>query len=137
MHDVPTLLKMSVHRLNECLSLFHSTLVRTNKITFLLRIHATFVSATEHVVVAVPVAVVAFAGGFLVSRYLTSRCCKKSQVNTSICKDSPKVVHSFDMEDIGTKAVYCRCWKSKKVSLLDIRCCSSTKKQPTSPKCHQ
>lgn len=69
----------------------------------------------EHFLVAVPVAVLAAAGGFLVSRYLNSRCCKKSQVNTCVCKDSPKVVHSFDMEDIGTKAVYCRCWKSKKV----------------------
>lgn len=70
----------------------------------------------EHLVVAVPVAVVAAVGGFLVSHYLSGRSCKKGQVNTFISKDSPKVVHSFDMEDIGTKAVYCRCWKSKKVS---------------------
>lgn len=69
----------------------------------------------EHFLVAVPVAVVAAVGGFLVSQYLNRRCCKKGQVNTSISKDSPKVVHSFDMEDIGTKAVYCRCWKTKKV----------------------
>ena len=62
-----------------------------------------------------PVAVVAAAGGFLVSRYLSRRSGQKGLVNTSISKDSPKVVHSFDMEDIGTKAVYCRCWKSKKV----------------------
>ncbi|KAM7418119.1 hypothetical protein PAMA_017655 [Pampus argenteus] len=72
----------------------------------------------EHFLVAVPVAVVAAVGGFLVSHYLNGRSCKKGQVNTSISKDSPKVVHSFDMEDIGTKAVYCRCWKSKKVSLI-------------------
>lgn len=69
----------------------------------------------EHLAVAVPVAVIAAAGGFLVSHYLNRRSCKKGQVNTCIHKDSPKVVHSFDMEDIGTKAVYCRCWKSKKV----------------------
>lgn len=77
----------------------------------------------EHFVVAVPVAVVAAVGGFLVSHYLSGRSCKKGLVNTSISKDSPKVVHSFDMEDIGTKAVYCRCWKSKKVRPLfsDIR----------------
>ncbi|XP_037531362.1 CDGSH iron-sulfur domain-containing protein 1 [Nematolebias whitei] len=73
----------------------------------------------EHLVVAVPVAVLAAAGGFLVSRYLSSRCCKESQVNTCVSKDSPKVVHSFDMEDIGTKAVYCRCWKSKKFPFCD------------------
>uniref|UniRef100_A0A3P8VIB1 Zgc:110843 n=1 Tax=Cynoglossus semilaevis TaxID=244447 RepID=A0A3P8VIB1_CYNSE len=70
-----------------------------------------------HLVVAVPVAVVAAVGGFLVGHYLTGRSCKKGQVNTCVSKDSPKVVHSFDMEDIGTKAVYCRCWKSKKVRL--------------------
>lgn len=82
--------------------------------------------SAEHLAVAVPVAVVAFAGGFFVSRYLSGRGCKKSQVNTSISKDSPKVVHSFDMEDIGTKAVYCRCWKSKKVSLFSASKRSST-----------
>lgn len=65
--------------------------------------------------VAVPVAVISAVGGFLVSQYLNRRCCKKGLVNTCISKDSPKVVHSFDMEDIGSKAVYCRCWKSKKV----------------------
>ncbi|XP_023124604.1 CDGSH iron-sulfur domain-containing protein 1 [Amphiprion ocellaris] len=73
----------------------------------------------EHFVVAVPVAVVAAIGGFLVSHYLSRRGCKKGQVNASISKDSPKVVHSFDMEDIGTKAVYCRCWKSKKFPYCD------------------
>lgn len=70
---------------------------------------------SEHFLVAVPVAVVAAVGGFLVSQYLNRRSCKKGQVNTCINKDSPKVVHSFDMEDIAIKAVYCRCWKSKKV----------------------
>lgn len=75
-----------------------------------------FVSVLEHLLLAVPVAVVAAAGGFLAGRYLSRPSCKNGQVNTSICKDSPKVVHSFDMEDIATKAVYCRCWKSKKVS---------------------
>ncbi|CAN9514718.1 unnamed protein product [Ophioblennius macclurei] len=73
----------------------------------------------EHLIVAVPVAVVAAAGGFLVSHYLNRRNCKSGQVNTFISKDSPKVVHSVDMEDIGTKAVYCRCWKSKKFPLCD------------------
>ncbi|TNN65568.1 CDGSH iron-sulfur domain-containing protein 1 [Liparis tanakae] len=76
---------------------------------------AGFTLSKEHFVVALPVAVVAAVGGFLVSHYLSGRSCKKGPVNTTISKDSPKVVHSFDMEDIGTKAVYCRCWKSKKV----------------------
>lgn len=73
----------------------------------------------EHLLVAVPVAVVAAAGGFLAGRYLSKPSCKSGQVNTSINKDSPKVVHSFDMEDIATKAVYCRCWKSKKFPYCD------------------
>lgn len=73
----------------------------------------------EHLLVAVPVAVVAGVGGFLVSHYLNKRCSKKELVNRCINKDSPKVVHSFDMEDIGTKAVYCRCWKSKKFPFCD------------------
>ncbi|KAM4621750.1 CDGSH iron-sulfur domain-containing protein 1 [Polymixia lowei] len=73
----------------------------------------------DQLIVAVPVAVMAAAGGFLLSRYLNGRSCKKGQVNTCISKDSPKVVHSFDMEDISTKAVYCRCWKSKKFPYCD------------------
>ncbi|KAM8848058.1 CDGSH iron-sulfur domain-containing protein 1 [Synchiropus picturatus] len=73
----------------------------------------------EHLAVAVPVALVAAAGGFLLGRYLSGRSCKKGLVNQCVSKDSPKVVHSFDMEDIGTKAVYCRCWKSKKFPFCD------------------
>lgn len=78
--------------------------------------------STEHLAVAVPVAVISAVGGFLVSQYLSRRCCTKGLVNTCISKDSPKVVHSFDMEDIGSKAVYCRCWKSKKVRQPSPRC---------------
>ncbi|XP_026187121.1 CDGSH iron-sulfur domain-containing protein 1 [Mastacembelus armatus] len=73
----------------------------------------------EHLMVAVPVALVAAVGGFLVGHYLSRRSCKKGQVNTSFNKDSPKVVHSFDIEEIGSKAVYCRCWKSKKFPYCD------------------
>lgn len=75
--------------------------------------------------VAVPVAVISAVGGFLISQYLNRRCCKKGLVNTCISKDSPKVVHSFDMEDIGSKAVYCRCWKSKKVRPSSHFCSSA------------
>lgn len=88
------------------------------RIMFLYDHHDCLSLSLEHLVVAVPVAVVAAVGGFLVSHYLSGRSCKKGMVNTSISKDSPKVVHSFDMEEIGTKAVYCRCWKSKKVRQL-------------------
>ncbi|KAB0361371.1 hypothetical protein FD754_005527 [Muntiacus muntjak] len=43
----------------------------------------------------------------------------KSMVNPHTQKDNPKVVHAFDMEDLGDKAVYCRCWRSKKFPLCD------------------
>jgi len=41
--------------------------------------------------------------------------CVKPKVNLDLQKDNPKVVHAFDIEDLGDKAVYCRCWRSKKV----------------------
>lgn len=90
-------------------------LVCSNIHCFVLKVLFGVFLSPEHLVVAVPVAVLSAVGGFLVSQYLNRRCCKKAMVNTCISKDSPKVVHSFDMEDIGSKAVYCRCWKSKKV----------------------
>nr|CAG4636685.1 EOG090X0JRY [Eubosmina coregoni] len=40
-------------------------------------------------------------------------------VNMKIKKDSEKVVDIFDVEDIGDKAVYCRCWKSEKFPFCD------------------
>ncbi|XP_005865163.1 PREDICTED: CDGSH iron-sulfur domain-containing protein 1 isoform X1 [Myotis davidii] len=43
----------------------------------------------------------------------------KNMVNLHIQKDDPKVVHAFDMEDLGDKAVYCRCWRSKKFPFCD------------------
>uniref|UniRef100_A0A4W2EM99 Iron-binding zinc finger CDGSH type domain-containing protein n=1 Tax=Bos indicus x Bos taurus TaxID=30522 RepID=A0A4W2EM99_BOBOX len=43
----------------------------------------------------------------------------KSMVNPHIQKDNPKVVHAFDMEDLGDKAVYCHSWRFKKFPLCD------------------
>ncbi|XP_048208100.1 CDGSH iron-sulfur domain-containing protein 1-like [Perognathus longimembris pacificus] len=43
----------------------------------------------------------------------------KATVNLHIQKDNPKIVHAFDMEDLGDKAVYCRCWRSKKSPFCD------------------
>ncbi|KAG1962267.1 CDGSH iron-sulfur domain-containing protein [Pimephales promelas] len=62
---------------------------------------------------------------YLLTRYFSSQSSPASRVNLTVKKDSPKVVHSFDMEDIGNKAVYCRCWRSKKVSetmLIGCKC---------------
>ncbi|XP_036241382.1 CDGSH iron-sulfur domain-containing protein 1 isoform X1 [Molothrus aeneus] len=71
-------------------------------------------------VAAVSIAAGAAALGYLA--YKTLLCKDKSSkamVNPHIQKDNPKVVHAFDMEDLGDKAVYCRCWRSKKFPLCD------------------
>ncbi|XP_077999147.1 CDGSH iron-sulfur domain-containing protein 2 homolog B-like [Glandiceps talaboti] len=44
---------------------------------------------------------------------------KDVRVNRRIQKDVPKVVTTCDIEDIADKAVYCRCWKSKKFPYCD------------------
>ncbi|XP_060130868.1 CDGSH iron-sulfur domain-containing protein 1 isoform X1 [Zootoca vivipara] len=71
------------------------------------------------------IAAVTFAAGAAAIGYLAykkfiskDRCCN-GMVNLHIQKDNPKVVHAFDMEDLGEKAVYCRCWRSKKFPLCD------------------
>lgn len=76
----------------------------------------------DHLTIAVPVAVAAAVGTYLLTRYFSSRSDSKGKVNLEINKDSEKVVHSFDMEDISKKAVYCRCWRSKKVGVQGVLC---------------
>ncbi|KAM9327304.1 CDGSH iron-sulfur domain-containing protein 1 [Gastrophryne carolinensis] len=56
---------------------------------------------------------------YLTYRSLCGKKCCKAAVNPAIQKDNPKVVHAFDMEDLGDKAVYCRCWRSKKFPYCD------------------
>lgn len=60
--------------------------------------------------------------------YLTYTTSKRSasggasgggQINPGVKKDTAKVVDSFDMEDLGKKAVFCRCWRSKKFPYCD------------------
>ncbi|XP_072038394.1 CDGSH iron-sulfur domain-containing protein 1-like [Amphiura filiformis] len=43
----------------------------------------------------------------------------KGQVNQTVQKDTEKVVHSFDIEDLGDKQAFCRCWKSSKFPYCD------------------
>ncbi|XP_022646987.1 CDGSH iron-sulfur domain-containing protein 1-like isoform X2 [Varroa jacobsoni] len=45
--------------------------------------------------------------------------CGKNQLNPSIEKNNPKVVHTMDIEDIGDKKVFCRCWRSAKFPYCD------------------
>jgi CDGSH-type Zn-finger protein len=44
---------------------------------------------------------------------------KSKHVNASIKKDCPKVVDTVEIEDLGDKTAFCRCWKSKKFPLCD------------------
>lgn len=58
----------------------------------------------------------AAAVGILIYKTFFSKAkCVKPKVNLDLQKDNPKVVHAFDIEDLGDKAVYCRCWRSKNV----------------------
>lgn len=71
-------------------------------------------------IAAVSLAAGAAAVGYLAyKKFLSKDKCCKAMVNLHIQKDNPKVVHAFDMEDLGDKAVYCRCWRSKKFPLCD------------------
>lgn len=47
----------------------------------------------------------------------------KTVLNPDIEKEKEKVVHSFDIEDIGEKAAFCRCWRSKKVRCFILCIC--------------
>lgn len=52
--------------------------------------------------------------------YVTLRPPKNSNIiNKSFDKKCEKVVHTFDIEDIGTKKCFCRCWKSSKFPYCD------------------
>ena len=44
---------------------------------------------------------------------------KEPRLNTRIKMESSKVVDTCDIEDLGDKAVFCRCWKSKKFPYCD------------------
>ena len=55
--------------------------------------------------------------GLGVLGYVTYRVCTRNpKVNFTVEKDNPKVATMVDIEDLGEKAAYCRCWRSKKVS---------------------
>ncbi|XP_006147118.1 CDGSH iron-sulfur domain-containing protein 1 isoform X3 [Tupaia chinensis] len=71
-------------------------------------------------IAAVTIAAGTAAIGYLAyRRFYVKDHRSKSMVNLHIQKDNPKVVHAFDMEDLGDKAVYCRCWRSKKFPFCD------------------
>nr|CAG4651501.1 EOG090X0JRY [Simocephalus serrulatus] len=51
--------------------------------------------------------------------YLLWAMLAKNVVNLNIKKEDSKVVNTFDIEDIGEKKVYCRCWRSAIFPLCD------------------
>ncbi|XP_047002124.1 CDGSH iron-sulfur domain-containing protein 2 homolog isoform X1 [Schistocerca americana] len=44
---------------------------------------------------------------------------KTNMINPDIRKDLAKVADVFDIEDIGDKVSFCRCWRSKKFPYCD------------------
>lgn len=44
---------------------------------------------------------------------------RKGHVNVSVKKECSKVVDTVDMEDLGEKKVFCRCWRSAKFPYCD------------------
>lgn len=66
----------------------------------------------------VPVAVVSGFAAYLAFKTFSPQ--KKDIVNPSIQKDKDKVASAVDIEDLGEKGVFCRCWRSSKVLLLLI-----------------
>ncbi|XP_077867907.1 CDGSH iron-sulfur domain-containing protein 2 homolog A-like [Saccoglossus kowalevskii] len=56
---------------------------------------------------------------YFYASYRAKKGQKDTRVNRRIQKDVPKVVNMVDIEDIGEKVSYCRCWKSKKFPYCD------------------
>uniref|UniRef100_A0A8C5ZXV2 Iron-binding zinc finger CDGSH type domain-containing protein n=1 Tax=Marmota marmota marmota TaxID=9994 RepID=A0A8C5ZXV2_MARMA len=71
-------------------------------------------------IAAVTIAAGTAAIGYLAyKRFYVKDHSNKAMVNLHIQKDNPKIVHAFDMEDLGDKAVFCHCWRSKKFPFCD------------------
>ena len=43
---------------------------------------------------------------------------KDACVNLKIQKENAKVVNMVDIEELGDKVSYCRCWRSNKVGFI-------------------
>lgn len=62
-------------------------------------------------------AVVAIGVSFFIIRSFKKK--NTGIVNPGVDKSNPKIVTSVDIEDLGNKAVFCRCWRSKKFPYCD------------------
>ncbi|KAK3726285.1 hypothetical protein QZH41_012713 [Actinostola sp. cb2023] len=65
----------------------------------------------------VPVVVTSTVAAYLVFKAFAPK--KKDIINHSIEKDKDKVASVVDIEDLGEKGVFCRCWRSKKFPFCD------------------
>ncbi|XP_035220708.1 CDGSH iron-sulfur domain-containing protein 1-like [Stegodyphus dumicola] len=85
---------------------------------FHIKIFTFFFSVNENVQHVLPWAVSAAALSYAL--YATIVLVKKKgRVNKKVQLGTDKVVHSVDIEDIGKKSVFCRCWKSEKFPYCD------------------
>ncbi|XP_074647673.1 CDGSH iron-sulfur domain-containing protein 2-like [Tubulanus polymorphus] len=56
---------------------------------------------------------------FIPNQSSTAEDPRSKWVNEDIQKDCPKVADVMNIEDLGNKTAYCRCWKSKKFPYCD------------------
>lgn len=54
-------------------------------------------------------------GVYVTLRLRGSEASSKGQINPKVQKSENKVVHTYDVDDMEAKAVFCRCWRSNKV----------------------
>jgi len=76
-------------------------------------------SSQSHAIVAAIAGIAVLYGVYTTYRLCTGGCKKAGRCNTQVRLNDPKIVHSFDIEDLDDKNVYCRCWKSKLFPLCD------------------
>ncbi|KAK8747577.1 hypothetical protein OTU49_016468 [Cherax quadricarinatus] len=65
----------------------------------------------------IPFGIACVAVGFGVKTLIDKKL--GGPVNPAIRKEESKVVDSLDIEDLGNKAVFCRCWRSSKFPYCD------------------
>jgi len=59
-------------------------------------------------------------GGITIGYFIGQKVAKsRARCNYVIKLNTDKVVDTADIEDLGDKKVFCRCWKSKKFPLCD------------------
>ena len=60
-----------------------------------------------------PWATTIILGGYVIYSVFNKKCTQC--VNRSVKKSVPKVVDAYDIEDLGEKTAFCRCWRSQNV----------------------